>query len=382
MNSHQRILVFATQFMPTGGIESHLLQFCYQLALSGVDVDLLVLNSCMSKETETQFRSICGNVMLGHGGSSLSRMLWLGYAGLICRLRGYRALYTNGQGSSINFLSRVLGKSCGWIHHHHTSGNEGDRFLWPTDYRKAILRADKVVACSQRSADEMSGILGREIITVPCFSTSLDSVKSRLDTGEPDRVLNFGYFGRFIPEKGIDMLCRLSDDPEIRGIRFHLWGEGEGYPPSFFKAFEAVEFHGAFSGRKGLEAAVATLDGFLLISEYPEGLPISLLEVMSGGIPWIASNQGGIPDIACDPLSTRVLVDPKNYQEVKETILSLAEDIRSGLVTSDGQKALYNEYFKADILVTRWCETLSLRESNSKTPVATEKAFAKPTVSL
>ncbi len=360
MKKQDRLLVFATQFMSTGGIESHLRQFCEHLAASGVAVDLLVLNSQMSEETEADLRRICGQVMLGRGGGSLRRLMWLWKVGLKCKFRSYRSLYTNGQGKSILHLSRILGKSCHWIHHHHTSGNEGDRFLWPEDYRKAVMKADQVVACSKRSATEMSGILGREIITVPCFSTSVKEAKNGSLPVDGKRDLNFGYFGRFIPEKGIDMICRLSKDREIEGVKFHVWGEGEAYPPSFFRDHAGLNFHGSFTGKKGLEAAIAILDGFLLLSMYPEGLPISLLEVMSAGIPWIASNQGGIPDIACDPLSTRVLPDPRDYDEVKGAVMSLARDMNGGVVTSDMQIKLYDENFRADKLVTRWCETLAL----------------------
>ena len=352
--------MFATQFMQTGGIESHLRQFCEHMSARGLEVDLLILNSQMSEETEADFRRICGRVTLGTGGGSLGRLLWLCGVGLTCRLRSYRSLYSNGQGKSIHLIARILGKSCLWIHHHHTSGNEGDRFLWPEDYRKAVMRADQVVACSKRSATEMSRILGREIITVPCFSTSVKEAKIGSRAADGKRELNFGYYGRFIPEKGIDMICRLSNDREIKGVKFHVWGEGDDYPPSFFKDHAGLNFHGSFSGKKGLEAAIAILDGFLLLSMYPEGLPISLLEVMSAGIPWIASNQGGIPDIACDPLSTRVLSDPCDYDEVKSAVISLASNINGGVVTSDMQMKLYDENFRADKLVARWCETLAL----------------------
>jgi glycosyltransferase involved in cell wall biosynthesis len=172
--------------------------------------------------------------------------------------------------------------------------------------------------------------------------------------------VKFGYFGRLIPEKGIYTLCKLSDEKDLEDIEFHIWGEGEAFPPSFFEKFKNLKYHGTFSGLTGITNTIASIDAFLLLSIHPEGLPISLLEVMSAGLPWLATDRGGIIDIACDPASTRVVPANTDYSQFKQYIKDFAKDIKQGKVSKDVQKRLYVEKFSATALVCRWKDTLKL----------------------
>jgi glycosyltransferase involved in cell wall biosynthesis len=53
-----------------------------------------------------------------------------------------------------------------------------------------------------------------------------------------------------------------------------------------------------------------------------EGLPISMLEAMCCGLPVIASNIGGIPEIVMD---NGILVPPKNSEKLKDAIVTMLE---------------------------------------------------------
>jgi glycosyltransferase involved in cell wall biosynthesis len=352
----RRILIFVTQHMRTGGIESHLMKFCENLASSGSKVDLLVLNSQMHASDEVHYRRICNSVVLGTGGGGLARTLWLLWNGIACRWRGYNAVYTNGQGNSIGLFAKLAVNGGRWVHHHHTSGDLQDQQLWPPAYMAAMKKADQLIACSSRNAGDISEALNRKVASVPCFSQAAEP-RVNSDSREP---LAFGYYGRLIPEKGIDTICQLAMDPTVTGIEFHLWGEGEAYPPGFFEQHPKVKFHGPFSGRAGLNQALGTLDAFLLISSHPEGLPICLLEAMSVGLPWLATDRGGISDIACDPASTRLLPSNVDYHQVRDAVMQLARDIREGRVSPENQRELYREKFSPEVLVERWKTTLGI----------------------
>ncbi len=98
----KRILVYTTQLMETGGIESHLQEFCRQMATTGAEIDLVVLNAAMTPETEEFYKRTCRWTYFGKHGRSYKRLLWMLQLGIKLRgTRKYDAVYTNGQGESI-----------------------------------------------------------------------------------------------------------------------------------------------------------------------------------------------------------------------------------------------------------------------------------------
>lgn len=362
MNPAGEVLVFATQHMPAGGIESHLQEFCRHLSRSGVALDLIITDSRMDPGTEKLFRRHCRRVYLGKLGKSSLRTLWLLGTGLLSWPRKYTAVYTNGQGESILPLKRLV-RADRWIHHHHTSGDAADQATWGTGYRKVLGSADTVIACSRHNAGMMHTALGRNIDVIPCFSRE---IRPERRPAGPEGRIRFGYYGRLIPEKGIDLLCRLSTDPECRHLEFHIWGEGEAYPPAFFSRYPNVRYHRTFRGPAELGIVLGSIDGFLLLSRHPEGLPICLLEAMSAGIPWLATDRGGIRDIACDPLATRLISNEipngADYAAARAAVLAFADDIRSGRISPDRQVRRYRELFSAARITDRWRTCLGLNQ--------------------
>lgn len=363
MNYSSSILVFTTQHMPTGGIESHVREFCYHFVKSEVDIDLVVLNSAMLPETMNFFRGICRKMYLGRGGNSLQRLFWLFHIGIKLCFKRYNAVYTNGHGNSIIFLSKLLFRAGKWVHHYHTSGDTDDQSTWSSGYRHALLSAAEVIACSNRNAINLEKVLQRPVLSIPCFSREIPVGK----VVKRQRI-RFGYYGRLIPEKGIDILCQLSEDDYLKHIEFHIWGEGTAYPPAFFEGYPCIKYHGTFSGQEELTSVMESIDGFLLLSVHPEGLPICLLEAMSAGLPWLATDQGGIPDIALDPIATRVIPASSDYSQIKDAILSFSTAIQTGKVSRKNQMELYSKKFSSFCLIKQWRNVFGLgNETNLRT---------------
>ena len=356
MKEAPSILVFATQHMPTGGIESHLQEFCFHMSASEVKVDLVVLNSAMLPQTEAFFRHCCRTVCLIKHKRSLRRLFRLLLLGVKLGRRRYAALYTNGQGNSILLCSWLFCNRKRWVHHHHSTGDCLDQVTWRKGYWKALHSADKIIACSFRNKDNLIRALGQKIEVIPCFSKKIEIPPPNSSINR--QRLRLGYYGRLIPEKGIDTLCLLSEDEDFKGVEFHIWGEGKFYPRSFFEKFSNINYHGSFNGGEELTKVIGSLDALLMLTQHPEGLPISLLEAMSAGLPWLATDQGGIPDIVCDEYATRLIPASSGYLKVKQAVLSFITDMKCGRVTKTSQKELYEKTFSSSALVKRWRNAL------------------------
>ncbi|MBD8389759.1 glycosyltransferase family 4 protein [Dysgonomonas sp. BGC7] len=345
-----KILLYCTQLTETGGIENHILEFCQKMCSVGVEIDLIVPRFKMLDRDQQTLRDNCLNTYFYYSPQKYKSTLWLIKTLLKLRNKNYDALYTNGQGESIYIVGKLMGIP-NWVHHHHSSGGKGDQETWGNQYTKALRGAKTIIACSNKNAREIEDVVGRRIDSIPCFSRDLgDSISGPLGNSD---ILNFGYYGRLINGKGIELICQLSNDKDCSHIVFNLWGIGDVFTPKYFEQFPNIVFHGGFKTKEELIQVNSYIDAFLLLSD-SEGLPISLLEVMSAGIPWIASNKGGIKDIACSKDSTRLVEDPSDYNLIKREILCLADDIKNGRISREKQKELYKKKFAANILIDQW----------------------------
>jgi len=353
----KKLLVYSTQLMETGGIESHILEFCDYLSASGIEITLIVPNFQMKPHEETRLRCSCKKVIINKGRAGLRTMGWLFGHAFLKGFKSYDALYTNGQGESLAIFASLIRRKKYWVHHHHTAGDSLDQATWGKKYWVTLRHANKIIACSHLNAASMQKVLHRTIDVVPCFSRKIEGKKVK---GKINCSVKLGYYGRLISEKGIDVLCKLSSDIDCSDVEIHIWGQGDNYPPSYFDKFPALKYHGTFKGLSGLTEVINLLDGFLLISTHPEGLPVCLLEAMGAGLPWLATDKGGIPDIAVDPLSTRVISSLSTYDAIKKEVVAFYKDIRDCKVDSAKQELIYNKKFSSGVLTSQWRGMLHL----------------------
>jgi glycosyltransferase involved in cell wall biosynthesis len=110
-----------------------------------------------------------------------------------------------------------------------------------------------------------------------------------------------------------------------------------------------------------LRAALDEIDCFVLFSSVPEGLPVSLMEVMATGKPWIATAQGGIPELVHDP-ATCALVSLDEYEKVVERCAEMRARILNGELNVAAQQAFYAARFGERALLARWLALLQGHE--------------------
>jgi glycosyltransferase involved in cell wall biosynthesis len=119
-----------------------------------------------------------------------------------------------------------------------------------------------------------------------------------------DRSSMVLFLGRLEQAKGVfDLLEAMASlRAAVPDVRLVCAGEGDRAGVARYAErlgiADAVKFTGAVgpSGKRALLESAAAL----ALPSYAEGLPVSLLEAMSAGVPVVASPVGGIPEVVVD----------------------------------------------------------------------------------
>lgn len=155
---------------------------------------------------------------------------------------------------------------------------------------------------------------------------SIKNKKIKYQDFEVKDSYKIGLIGSFNnPYKGIkeaiEAICILYN----KGHKVKLRILGSGSLESFYKELSEqhgiesmVSFDGILPGGELVTKWLEQLDLYIQPS-YTEGLPRSLIEAMSVGLPAIATNVGGIPEL----LDTEYLIEPYDSQALADKIEEL-----------------------------------------------------------
>lgn len=357
--AQKSILVYSPRMGSIGGIETHLVLVCSHLSRQGWRVRLMTTTNSLNPD----LRATC----LDAGVSMLEmpvpiqysrpalRALWL--MGMTARHRFSRwdVIYTNALGSLAKMVWRAAGGQTRIVHHHHTAGDAEEQATWTPGFKSVLKFAPELLVCSLKSKSNIERALGRsDVRAMRYLATPLQTDGTKMRAEATGGLLHFGYVGRLVSTKGIDLICRLSEDPRMSDIRWHIHGEGKDYPPSFFAPYLNVAYHGRFSGAEDYARILDNLNAAVLFSTHSEGMPLSLIEAMSAGLPWIASDRGGTAELMLAPGNCRLLSSEPGYEETAAAVLNLAEFIRSHRVSRIDQRQAYEDYFSFPVVAKQW----------------------------
>lgn len=234
----------------------------------------------------------------------------------------------------------------------HLHGSEMKTFYGslPPFRRWAVTRtlekADAVVVLSESWRTFVMGVAPKARITVinnyvALPRTTTEKAPDAVGTGR-FAVLFLGLLG---PRKGIYDL--LDSWPRIvaalPGARLLVGGNGEVDTArehvSDLGISSSVEFLGWVDGQKKLEL-LKKADAFVLPS-YNEGLPMSVLEAMSWGIPVLTTRVGGIPELITHE-KDGLLINAGDTSALATGLirLGLDHDFRTNIGTSGRQRIM------------------------------------------
>jgi glycosyltransferase involved in cell wall biosynthesis len=191
-----------------------------------------------------------------------------------------------------------------------------------------------------------------KIITIP------NSIKIALSTEDLDynkntKNKNILFFGRLGKRKGVYELIEAAKqiDFEKFNAQIYLCGDGEIELISK-KIFDLkLEDHIRVLGWvEGNKKNKIYKEGYIFIlPSYFEGLPMSILEAMSYGLPIISTTVGGIPYAVKNGIEG-FLIEPGNYNLLAKRINTLLEDESLRNKMSSAAKRKISEMFTIEIL--------------------------------
>lgn len=168
-------------------------------------------------------------------------------------------------------------------------------------------------------------------------------------------TFHFLHIGSFKEAKNQSMLLKVFKKVIDEGYDYHLDFVGSGgndeqkivQMVDDLKLNEKVTFHG---GQDNVYPFLQKADAFVLPSIY-EGMPITLIEAMGTGLPIIASNVGGIPDML-ENMKTAILIEPTE-EELYHSLIKVASN--QTLRETLGINALHgSKRFSAEIMAEKY----------------------------
>ncbi|HET6453332.1 MAG TPA: glycosyltransferase family 4 protein, partial [Armatimonadota bacterium] len=199
------------------------------------------------------------------------------------------------------------------------------RRLVPRIERRLLRYTDRIVAVSQALRDELVSEMG---LRPEKIQVIYNGIKFH-DLPKPQHAgIRIGTVARLAPQKGVDHFLRAAALVKKRfpEAEFKVIGDG----PNRYWLDMIVREHGLedcveFMGfrRDALQVA-AGWDVFVLASTR-ETFGLALAEAMSQGVPVVASDIGGIPEMV-DGETTGLLAEVGNAEDFAENICRLLED--------------------------------------------------------
>jgi glycosyltransferase involved in cell wall biosynthesis len=111
---------------------------------------------------------------------------------------------------------------------------------------------------------------------------------------------------------------------------------------------------GSFKNKEELTIALNTIDAFMLYSNHPEGLPISLLEVMGAGLPWIATDRGGIKELRVDEHFNYLLPKGTNNTDLITHLKNFTDNLDNKKFIYQKQIEAYHKKYAPEVLIDKW----------------------------
>ncbi len=297
-----RIAMIGLRGIPAsdGGVEVAVSELAPRLVDLGADVTVYGRKSYQGSVERSEYRGVHIKIIPTINTKHLEAIVHTFLSTIHAIFQGYDLVHYHALGNSLfAWLPRLFGKATVVTMHGLDWQREKWGFIAKTVLRlgelAAVYAPNRTIAVSRKITSYINNRHGRKIIYIPNgFSSTDPEDKTRSDVIEKYALGRYVLFlGRLVPEKGVHVLIEafssLDTDCQLAIV-------GRGTHTSEYverlrrKASEnhRIIFTGALFGADK-EAMFNHALVFVLPSTI-EGMPITLLEAMSHGVPCVVSN--------------------------------------------------------------------------------------------
>ena len=271
-------------------------------------------------------------------------------------------LHLHGYGDALQFVVRWC-----WQHglpvvyqEHSTPDATPRRWYRPPGSLDEVTLVVAVSAGSAAALREVCGVT-RPIRVIPPIAGLRDlEPRRRPEPRVRDGVIRVVTTARLSDEKGVSVLVTAAERVIASRPHVAFTVHGDGYLRQDLTAqieragLEAhVHLNGAFS-RQDLPAIMSGADIFALPS-LTEGYPLSIVEAMAWGIPVVATNVGGVPELIRHGVNG-LLCTAGDPDSLARALLELVDDPVRALEMGAAAREFYKSSLEPENLVARYGE--------------------------
>lgn len=221
---------------------------------------------------------------------------------------------------------------------------------------KTLSCASKVLVLSDSWKNFYSTLVDtQKILVIPNFvkipeKTSIDRIL-KFNHNSKHYMLFLGYVGT---RKGIyDLIDAVALNlDKLENLKVLIGGNGEVEKAKNYAAAKGVINNFEFLGWVGPEQKIELLkssDSFILPS-HNEGLPVSILEAMSYGLPVIGTNVGAVASLFPKENSFW-LVEAQDISTLSERIVSIISDENARKLVGHYNRALIEKFYSEEAVI-------------------------------
>jgi len=223
----------------------------------------------------------------------------------------------------------------------------------------ALKNVDEIVFVSKKPLKKFGSQYGEKINYVyNGIEDMAESIESKRGKSDKLQLINVGSITHI---KGQDILLEALnsiDRKYLENIQLNLVGDGD-YLPILKKYVEKnnLKDHVRFYGvRTDISDILSDMDIFISTSR-DEGLPIAIIEAMRSGLPIIATNVGGIPEMMED-FNHSLLVNP-DKDSIKQAIINVLCNKDKLVKIGQESRSVYESKFSLSAMISKYCTIIN-----------------------